>query len=174
MERSRGTPDAHAHLATTTGWWGMRPYIDSATVRGVTFTKPSLGKRGYSEQEVDAYLQRIAATLDGHDNLTAADVHTVVFTKPSLGHRGYDEGQVDAFLDAIEAQLTRRAAGATGAPRATAPDAPVPSPTGPLDDAAAAANAEWFQAKFGASSGPGRSQATDGQQRRSWFARRTE
>ena len=82
--------------------------INAEAVRNQAFGKPSLGKRGYSADEVDRYLQVIAAALDGRSRLSANDVHNVAFQKPPLGKRGYDEEEVDAFLDAIEDQLKAR------------------------------------------------------------------
>ena len=86
--------------------WGRE--FSAETVRNQSFGKPSLGKRGYSADEVDRYLQVIAAALDGRSRLSANDVHNVSFKKPPLGRRGYDEEEVDAFLGAIEDQLRAR------------------------------------------------------------------
>jgi DivIVA domain-containing protein len=127
--------------------------LSAEAVRNQTFGKPAVGKRGYSEDEVDGYLQVVAAALDGRSRLSANDVHNVVFKKPPLGRRGYDEEQVDAFLDAIEDQLRARerstgAAADTSTKSATA-FAETPDATNDPSDAAAAANAAWFEAKFG-------------------------
>jgi DivIVA domain-containing protein len=86
----------------------MEREFSAEAVRNRVFGKPPIGRRGYDEDEVDAYLQVIAAALDGRDRLSANDVHTVVFNKPPVGKRGYAEEQVDAFLDAIEDQLRAR------------------------------------------------------------------
>jgi DivIVA domain-containing protein len=40
-----------------------RGHLSAEDVRGVMFGKPPLGKRGYNEDEVDAMLDRIAATI---------------------------------------------------------------------------------------------------------------
>jgi len=89
----------------------------------VAFRKSPVGKRGYSEQEVDEFLSRIEATFRAHldtethvdtesaaedaaEMVTPVDVHHVVFTRSSLVKRGYSEQDVDRFLDEVEAQLT--------------------------------------------------------------------
>ncbi|MCV7032670.1 cell division protein DivIVA [Mycobacterium heckeshornense] len=80
-------------------------------VRNVAFTKPPLGKRGYNEDQVDAFLDRVEAALRdpaAANMLTPDDVRNVAFTKPPLGKRGYNEDQVDAFLDRVEDTLKRR------------------------------------------------------------------
>ncbi|WP_305884872.1 DivIVA domain-containing protein [Klenkia sp. PcliD-1-E] len=79
-------------------------------VRTVTFARPGFGKRGYSPDEVDQFLDRAAAELDaraagGPASMGPDDVHQVVFRKPPIGKRGYDESQVDDFLDRLEAAL---------------------------------------------------------------------
>lgn len=75
--------------------------LTPADVREVIFDKAPLGKRGYDEKQVDAFLDRVEATLIGTDQLTADDVRSVVFEDAPLIKRGYHEDQVDNFLDAI-------------------------------------------------------------------------
>lgn len=85
--------------------------ITADDVAGVRFSKPPLGQRGYSEEEVDDFLDLVAAGLRGDPRaagLTPSDIHNVAFPKPPIGMRGYDEDEVDAFLDACEAELGRR------------------------------------------------------------------
>ena len=95
----------------------------------------------------------IAAALDGRSRLSANDVHNVAFKKPPLGRSGYDEEQVDAFLDAIEDQLRARRAlhGAAADPSTMSPTAfaEASDATNEPRAAAAAADAAWFEAKFG-------------------------
>src|SRR5215475_13616789 len=86
----------------------MEREFSAEAVRNLTFTKPPIGKRGYDEQEVDAFLQAIAAALEGRSPLSATDVHNAAFKKPPIGKRGYDEEEVDAFLVVIEDQLKAR------------------------------------------------------------------
>jgi DivIVA domain-containing protein len=79
-------------------------------VRGAEFNRAPFGKRGYDEEEVDLFLDRIEATLLGKDTVTATEIHNVLFSKPPIGRRGYNEDQVDAFLDRVEATLALREA----------------------------------------------------------------
>ncbi|MFC9994378.1 DivIVA domain-containing protein [Nocardia sp. NPDC127526] len=74
-------------------------------VHDVAFRKPPFGVRGYRESDVDAFLDRVEATLRGADHLTAADVREAAFRRPPFGQRGYDETEVDAFLDVVERTL---------------------------------------------------------------------
>jgi DivIVA domain-containing protein len=104
----------------------------------IAFSKPTAGKRGYNEDEVDAFLDRVdTARRDatGH-TLTPEQVRDIAFSKPPLGKRGYNEDEVDAFLDRVEQEMRRRATGAPqgSSPLAFAPPAQVefPPPHGPL------------------------------------------
>ncbi len=74
----------------------------------VTFDRAPLGRRGYHEDQVDEYLDRIQATLAGTDNLTAREVREVVFDAAPLIRRGYHEDQVDDFLDLVVTELDTR------------------------------------------------------------------
>jgi len=78
-------------------------------VRDVLFDKPPLGRRGYAEDEVDAFLDLVERALAGHRPMSADDVAGVVFSQASVFRRGYDENQVDAFLDQVGAELAARA-----------------------------------------------------------------
>ncbi|WP_298175790.1 DivIVA domain-containing protein [Saccharomonospora sp.] len=78
-------------------------------IRDIHFDNAPIGRRGYAKAEVDAFVARIAETLEGEDDLTAAEVHHVQFGRPLLGRRGYDEQQVDEFLDLVEEQLANSA-----------------------------------------------------------------
>ena len=77
-------------------------------VRNVMFDRAPLGKRGYDEKQVDAFLDRIEAALTGTARLTAEDVRTVVFDDAPLIKRGYHEDQVDLFLDAVVGTFEQR------------------------------------------------------------------
>jgi DivIVA domain-containing protein len=79
-------------------------------VRSVEFHRAPFGKRGYDEEEVDLFLDRIEATLRGKDTISAHDIEGVLFSKPPIGKRGYNEIQVDEFLDQVEATLALREA----------------------------------------------------------------
>ena len=79
-------------------------------VRTIEFNRAPFGKRGYDEEEVDLFLDRIEATLLGQDTVSAEEIHSVLFSKPPIGRRGYHEDQVDAFLDRVQATLALREA----------------------------------------------------------------
>jgi DivIVA domain-containing protein len=78
---------------------------------------PPLGKRGYNEDEVDAFLDRVEAWLlnQRDPSLSAAAVQNIAFGKPPLGKRGYNEVEVDAFLARVETEVRR--IGGAAAPR---------------------------------------------------------
>ena len=82
--------------------------VTADDVLTVQFTH--IKKGGYAQQEVDAFLDRIAATLD-HDpsllldgSMTADDVRLVQFSQMRRG--GYDTREVDTFLDRVVAALS--------------------------------------------------------------------
>jgi DivIVA domain-containing protein len=93
--------------------YGHSPRLAAEDVHNVAFAKPPLGKRGYSEDEVDALLDLIEAVLAGvpGNSLTPGDVRNVAFSKPPIGKRGYSEDDVDAFLDLVEQEIKHRATG---------------------------------------------------------------
>jgi DivIVA domain-containing protein len=74
-------------------------------VRDITFSLALMSKNAYDEAEVDAFLDRIEATLRGEDSLTADDVRDVAFTHPGIGRRGYTKDEVDEFLAQVAATL---------------------------------------------------------------------
>jgi DivIVA domain-containing protein len=79
----------------------------------VVFRKPPLGKRGYDQEEVDAFLDIIAMAFDGTGIVPASAVHYVDFKKPRIGKRGYDKEEVDDFFHRIEEECARRWPGET-------------------------------------------------------------
>ncbi|GAA4536165.1 DivIVA domain-containing protein [Amycolatopsis samaneae] len=79
--------------------------VTAIEARTIQFDRAPIGTRGYYEPQVDAFLERVAATLDGEDDLTAADVHDVAFSRAPLSKRGYDHAAVDAFLRLCETTL---------------------------------------------------------------------
>jgi DivIVA domain-containing protein len=101
--RAAGDPGANQGLTT-----GGR--LTPEQVRNVAFSKPPTGKRGYNEDEVDAFLDRVEAALRDPTGrtLTAEQVHNKVFSQPPRGKRGYNEQEVDAFLAVIAEQLSYR------------------------------------------------------------------
>ncbi|UVS76949.1 DivIVA domain-containing protein [Actinokineospora sp. UTMC 2448] len=91
----------------------MKAPLTPHTVRAVTFDRAPLGRRGYHEEQVDAFLDRVEAALSGGAPLTPDDVRAAVFDQASRIRRGYDEDQVDAFLDAVVVTLSEGAANRT-------------------------------------------------------------
>ncbi len=74
------------------------------TSQGQRFRRRSL-RRGYKVEEVDTFLDRVEATLNGErvdPPVRANEVHDIVF-RVKFG--GYDEWQVDLHLDRVERQL---------------------------------------------------------------------
>jgi DivIVA domain-containing protein len=74
------------------------------TSQGQRFRRRAL-RRGYKVDEVDAFLDRVEATLAGDPigaPVGAQEVHDVVFR---VRFGGYDEWQVDLHLDRVERQL---------------------------------------------------------------------
>ncbi|GLZ34500.1 hypothetical protein Lesp02_66870 [Lentzea sp. NBRC 105346] len=64
---------------------------------------------GYDRGEVDAFLARAAANLDGRGAMTANEVRNSRFSTTSgLLNRGYQVQAVDALLDDIEQELRFR------------------------------------------------------------------
>ncbi|SHG92384.1 DivIVA domain-containing protein [Streptoalloteichus hindustanus] len=76
-------------------------------VRHATFTTTGFGTRGYREREVVDFLGRVADTLDGAGDVTAAQVRDVEF-RSTLGRGGFAEDEVDALLDRVERELRAR------------------------------------------------------------------
>lgn len=75
------------------------------TSQGQRFRRRAL-RRGYKVDEVDSFLDRVEATLNGTAGgatVAAQEVHDVVFR---VRFGGYDEWQVDLHLDRVERQLT--------------------------------------------------------------------
>ncbi len=99
--------------------------LTAEQVHSVAFSKPPIGKRGYNEDEVDAFLDRVEAALRDPTGcaLTAEQVRNVAFSKPPMGMRGYNEDEVDGFLELVEAQIQ------SGPGRSPQPGFP-PPPTG--------------------------------------------
>jgi DivIVA domain-containing protein len=87
----------------------QRPALTAADIQYVAFGRPPIGKRGYNEDEVDAFLQRVEARLlnPSDPSLTAIDVQNVAFSKPPIGKRGYNEDEVDAFVDRVASEISR-------------------------------------------------------------------
>lgn len=85
-------------------------------VSRIHFAMPPVGHRGYHADEVDAFLELVAATLAGTGVLTADDVRHVHFDPPRFGGRGYQADQVDEFLDRVRIELEIRQRGTRPVP----------------------------------------------------------
>ncbi|WP_324608961.1 DivIVA domain-containing protein [Actinokineospora spheciospongiae] len=85
--------------------------LTAEAVRAATFDKAPFGRRGYHEDQVDAFLDRVEAALEGGEPITAAEVSSVEFDAAPIVRRGYHEGQVDEFLDLVVEHLERVEAG---------------------------------------------------------------
>jgi DivIVA domain-containing protein len=133
--RAAGDPGANQGLTT-----GGR--LTPEQVRNVAFSKPPTGKRGYNEDEVDAFLDRVEAALRDPTGrtLTAEHVRDVAFSKPPIGKRGYNEDEVDAFLDLVEEQMKSQQGVFPPPPQAGFP----PPPAGPLP-AGHTRSQSWFR-----------------------------
>ncbi|NLU79620.1 DivIVA domain-containing protein [Micromonospora sp. HNM0581] len=84
--------------------------------QGQRFRRKAL-RRGYKVDEVDAFLDRVEATLAGQPvgaSVAAQEVHDVVFR---VRFNGYDEWQVDLHLDRVERQLAELEERSGGASR---------------------------------------------------------
>ncbi|MGI9622967.1 MAG: DivIVA domain-containing protein, partial [Acidimicrobiales bacterium] len=115
------------------------PPLDPVTADDVlTVQFTHIRKGGYAQQEVDAFLDRIAATMDSDQSLvvdgamTADDIRMVQFSQMRRG--GYDTREVDMFLDRVVSVLGQgppsAAVPASQEPDANlAPSEPVPDPT---------------------------------------------
>jgi len=78
-------------------------------IEAVVLKKPTFGRRGYDEEEVDAFLDRVIAAFKGTGPPVASqDVGNAIFRRAPLGKRGYDEEEVDALLDMVASECERR------------------------------------------------------------------
>ncbi len=60
-------------------------------VHNIAFSKPPFGLRGYDEDQVDAFLDRVEAALRDPTgrSITPEEVRGVTFANPRIGKRGY-------------------------------------------------------------------------------------
>jgi DivIVA domain-containing protein len=125
------------------------------TSNGQRFRRRSL-RRGYKVDEVDRFLDRVEATLNGESvssPVRSHDVHDAVF-KVRFG--GYDEWQVDLHLDRVERQLADQET-TSGTP-GRAPERPVDRmPERMAPERMAPPMAERLQAQSGSAPLPTRS-----------------
>ncbi len=78
------------------------PLLGAQDLRQVAFHRPPPGQPGYDEGQVDAFLDRIEATLLGRDDVTEQEVRRVRF---SPARPGYYAVEVDAFMDLVAETL---------------------------------------------------------------------
>ncbi|MEU4741088.1 DivIVA domain-containing protein [Actinosynnema sp. NPDC023658] len=89
--------DARQHLPAHPA-----PLLGAQDLRQVAFHRPPPGRPGYDEGQVDAFIDRIEATLLGRDDVTEQDVRRVRF-RPA--RPGYYAAEVDAFMDLVAETL---------------------------------------------------------------------
>lgn len=78
--------------------------MNAEDIYHIQFSTPRAGNRGYRADEVDAFLDVVAARLKLRNHLTAEEVHRIAFTRAPVD-QGYDTDEVDHFLDRVEAVL---------------------------------------------------------------------
>jgi DivIVA domain-containing protein len=74
--------------------------LTPADVRNVTFSKPPLGKRGYDEQEVDTFLDRVESTLTA----LTEEIH-VLRARLGTGTAAAATGHIGAVGNDVVAEL---------------------------------------------------------------------
>ncbi|WP_319943370.1 DivIVA domain-containing protein [Nocardia aurantia] len=84
-----------------------RTVLTSADVQRTQFSGPPFGHAGYAADEVDSFLDRVAAALAhiGPSGLTGTDVRTVNFGLAHAGTAAYRIDEVDAFLEVVARAL---------------------------------------------------------------------
>ncbi|WP_406279591.1 DivIVA domain-containing protein [Nocardia sp. NBC_00881] len=97
-------------------------------VSRISFASPPLRHRGYHADEVDAFLDLVAATLAGRGALAADDLRRVTFDAPGTGERGYRADQVDEYLDQVRIELEFRQHGDRPVPAASGDGHPLLTP----------------------------------------------
>lgn len=84
---------------------GQAPRLTSEDIGNLVLSSPPPGQCGYDEAAVDHFLDRVEATLRGHDTVTPQDVHSVVFPRLPEFTGGYHANEVDSLLGLIEEHL---------------------------------------------------------------------
>ncbi|GAA1261352.1 DivIVA domain-containing protein [Saccharothrix xinjiangensis] len=87
---------------------GHVPPTSLQTGAALLAVKLPRSSNGYDRGEVDAFLGRAAATLDGQGRMTSTEVHHTRFSTTSGLRRGYRLDAVDALLDELEQELRFR------------------------------------------------------------------
>jgi DivIVA domain-containing protein len=96
------TPEALTHNGATRT-------LTPQDIHDVVLRSAPPDRWGYDEREVDAFLDRVEATLRGSGTLTPQDVRDVRFSAIPPGRGGYHEEEVENLLDLVEAQLDNAA-----------------------------------------------------------------
>lgn len=87
---------------------GLVPPTGLRTGADVLAVKIPRSANGYDRGEVDAFLARAAASLDGRGRMTSTEVRHTRFSTTSGLRRGYQTRAVDALLDELEQELRFR------------------------------------------------------------------
>jgi DivIVA domain-containing protein len=107
------SPPPPAGFPPTAGRHSLAPggSLTPEQVRSARFSRPPRGKRGYNQDEVDAFLDRVEAALrdPAGRSLTPEQVGNVGFSQSPGGKRGYNQDEVDVFLDRVKGQIERPA-----------------------------------------------------------------
>jgi DivIVA domain-containing protein len=94
------------------------PNLTPQDVRNVAFNKPAFGRRGYDEEQVDAFLDAVAGTITA-----LTEEITSLRAQSDRGRPPTTEGSIVAELGEIKVRLTRiEAAIADGGRRYAAGD----------------------------------------------------
>lgn len=77
------------------------PLLSAEDVHQIAFRRPPPGQQGYDEDQVDAFLDRVEATLRSKDNLSAQAVRVTRFRFAPPGGVGYYVAEVDLFMELV-------------------------------------------------------------------------
>ena len=69
------------------------------------FGRPKGDAKGYDEEEVDQFLDKIAEAFAGRSRMSPEEVHRVIFSSAKSARHGYETRQVDDFLARVVWQL---------------------------------------------------------------------
>jgi DivIVA domain-containing protein len=73
-------------------------------VQDVRFRKARIGTRGYDEEEVDEFLERIEDALRGKPGMTIEGLRGTAIGRSPIGRRGYRDEDVDTFVQRVIAE----------------------------------------------------------------------
>lgn len=128
--------DASAEKEQSPSLWASTPVTSVSLLASAQFAArdglaadlpaPIEGEPAFDADEVDAYLDRINATLAGWDTLNGHDLLTATFNPPPPGRPGYNRSGVQAFL--VVAAISLRKLG-SGTDKANTQPTRLPSPS---------------------------------------------